>query len=137
VFAEVAAADGWRQPTAEDRIAAEWLYRRWREVEIHRVDLGSGYLPAQWPAAFVETVLPDVAAEWSGQISRPITLTVTASGSASAQLVGRTFEIRPDGSSEAAADMNGPDWALTCWLIGRNDHARAGLGQVPEDLHWL
>ncbi|MFN2537668.1 MAG: maleylpyruvate isomerase N-terminal domain-containing protein [Mycobacteriales bacterium] len=33
---------------------------RWREVEIHHVDLGLSYTPAQWPVALVERVLPDV-----------------------------------------------------------------------------
>ena len=32
-------------------------YARWREVEIHHVDLGLGYGPADWPADFVERTL--------------------------------------------------------------------------------
>lgn len=31
---------------------------RWQEVEIHRIDLGLGYRPADWPAAFVARHLP-------------------------------------------------------------------------------
>lgn len=38
---------------ARDLIAA-----RWREVEVHHVDLGRGYEPDQWPAAFVRRLLP-------------------------------------------------------------------------------
>ncbi|WP_182358219.1 maleylpyruvate isomerase N-terminal domain-containing protein [Tomitella gaofuii] len=30
---------------------------RWRELEIHHVDLGLGYAPADWPAAFVTRTL--------------------------------------------------------------------------------
>lgn len=30
---------------------------RWRELEIHRVDLGLGYTAADWPAEFVESTL--------------------------------------------------------------------------------
>ena len=30
---------------------------RWREVELHHVDLGLGYLPADWPAAYVDREL--------------------------------------------------------------------------------
>ena len=33
---------------------------RWREVEVHHVDLGLGYTPAQWPVALVERMLPDL-----------------------------------------------------------------------------
>lgn len=36
---------------------------RWREVEVHHVDLGLGYEPDQWPAAFVERVLPEALAD--------------------------------------------------------------------------
>src|SRR5439155_1243250 len=40
--------------------APSWrsLPMRWREVEIHRVDLDVGYGPADWPATFVGPLLP-------------------------------------------------------------------------------
>jgi maleylpyruvate isomerase len=34
------------------------VYSRWREVEVHHVDLGLGYQPADWPAALVDLMLP-------------------------------------------------------------------------------
>jgi maleylpyruvate isomerase len=37
--------------------------RRWREVELHHVDLGLGYQPSDWPAAFVERTLPGALAD--------------------------------------------------------------------------
>ena len=40
--------------------ATRLVIARWREVEIHHVDLGRGYLPSQWPIALVERMLPDV-----------------------------------------------------------------------------
>jgi maleylpyruvate isomerase len=36
------------------------VFTRWREVEIHHVDLGLGYEPEDWPASFVERLLPEV-----------------------------------------------------------------------------
>ena len=30
-----------------------WVWSRWREVEVHHVDLGLGYSAAEWPVAFV------------------------------------------------------------------------------------
>ena len=33
---------------------------RWREVEVHHVDLGLGYTPADWPPDLVEVCLPGV-----------------------------------------------------------------------------
>jgi maleylpyruvate isomerase len=32
-------------------------WHRWREVELHHVDLGLGYMPADWPEAYVEREL--------------------------------------------------------------------------------
>ena len=36
------------------------VYSRWREVEVHHVDLGLGYEPADWPAGLVRLMLPDL-----------------------------------------------------------------------------
>lgn len=43
--------------------ARDIVVGRWREVEVHHVDLGLGYEPDQWPAAFVERVLPEALAD--------------------------------------------------------------------------
>lgn len=43
----------WRRPVT----AGELPVLRWRELEIHHVDLDSGYTCANWPAAFVESTL--------------------------------------------------------------------------------
>ena len=37
--------------------AEELPFRRLREVEVHHVDLGLGYSPAEWPAAYVDREL--------------------------------------------------------------------------------
>jgi maleylpyruvate isomerase len=42
--------------------AARLAYSRWREVEVHHVDLGLGYEPADWPAPLVELMLPGLLA---------------------------------------------------------------------------
>jgi maleylpyruvate isomerase len=38
--------------------ASELLLRRLVEVELHHTDLGAGYGPADWPAAYADLVLP-------------------------------------------------------------------------------
>ncbi len=43
----------WRRPLA----ARELVNLRWREVEIHHVDLGLGYTAADWPPEFVRATL--------------------------------------------------------------------------------
>ena len=40
--------------------ATRLVLARWREVEIHHVDLGLGYAAEHWPLALVERILPDV-----------------------------------------------------------------------------
>jgi maleylpyruvate isomerase len=39
------------------------VFSRWREVEVHHVDLGLGYEPADWPPELVARWLPDVVAD--------------------------------------------------------------------------
>jgi maleylpyruvate isomerase len=48
---------------------AEMPARRWREVEIHRVDLGLGAEPADWPDAYVELELPRALAQLPDRLS--------------------------------------------------------------------
>lgn len=50
---------------------AELPARRWREVEIHRVDLGLGAEPADWPDAYVELELPKALAQLPDRLSPP------------------------------------------------------------------
>jgi maleylpyruvate isomerase len=56
------APEVWGRPTiglAGDESPATFLaFSRWREVEVHHVDLGLGYEPAEWPADLVAIWLP-------------------------------------------------------------------------------
>jgi maleylpyruvate isomerase len=45
---------------------AELPFRRWREVEVHHVDLDLGYGPADWPDAYVEEELARTVAGLDG-----------------------------------------------------------------------
>jgi len=57
----------WDRPSrgvgGEERPARFVVFSRWREVEVHHVDLGLGYRPADWPEALVARWLPEVLAE--------------------------------------------------------------------------
>ena len=48
------------------------VFLRWREVEVHRVDLGLGYGPADWPAEYVRTELVAMQMRWGAR--RPMGL---------------------------------------------------------------
>jgi maleylpyruvate isomerase len=56
-------ADAWLRPTAArigQRPAWMSVWARWRETEIHHVDLDAGYAHGHWPAEFVDLLLPRV-----------------------------------------------------------------------------
>jgi maleylpyruvate isomerase len=57
-------ADAWsrlsRTVSGREISASDVMFSRWREVEVHHVDLGRGYLPAQWPSDLVDAWLPDL-----------------------------------------------------------------------------
>jgi len=42
-------------------------FRRWREVEIHLVDLGLGATPADWPTGLIDGALPRLTATLAGR----------------------------------------------------------------------
>ena len=69
VAPEVWAAGHARMGTGELCPCAELPSRRWREVEIHRADLGLGPEPADWPDAYVELELPRALAQLPGRLS--------------------------------------------------------------------
>jgi maleylpyruvate isomerase len=66
---EVWATGHGRMGNGEPCPCAELPARRWREVEIHRVDLGLGAEPADWPDAYVELELPKALAQLPERLS--------------------------------------------------------------------
>ena len=48
-------------------------FMRWREVEVHRADLGLGYEPADWPAEYVRQDLRWLEMRWNAR--RPMGMT--------------------------------------------------------------
>ena len=60
-------ADAWSQPTAARvgwRPAWMSVWARWRESEIHHVDLAAGYTHRDWPAEFVGLLLARAMPTW-------------------------------------------------------------------------
>jgi maleylpyruvate isomerase len=59
--------DAWEAPTRSVdgtlHPARDLPRGRWREVEVHHVDLGLGYEPDDWPDAFVTRILPYALAD--------------------------------------------------------------------------
>lgn len=105
--------------------AAMIPWRRLREVEVHHVDLGAPYGPADWPESFAHRVLHEVAGGLSG-----ISLTLRAAE------VGHPLAIGDGGPPEVA----GPAYALAAWLAGRSSGASLSVspaGPLPPVPEWI
>jgi maleylpyruvate isomerase len=91
----------------------ETLPARRREVEVHHVDLGVGYLPADWPADFVSTELAVQGRGLSSRVEGPAGLClVTAEG--------EKWEAGGAGGPDAPVTVvTGPGAEILAWLLGR------------------
>jgi maleylpyruvate isomerase len=133
VLAAVADADGWDLPTAEHGTPAGWVYRRLREVVVHRVDLAADYTPEHWPAVFVAAELGEAAASLADRVSDgAVRVTVTADRSLTPDYVGKVWTA---GSGEPI-EVSGPDWAVLAWLAGRGAGVAAALSATPPLGEW-
>jgi maleylpyruvate isomerase len=150
-WSRLADAD-WRQEAvtrAGPVPAVRLIGMRWREVEIHRVDLADGYGPGDWPASFVAPLLPSLLdPERIGpRLPSGLTVEVVNTDSGQRWLVGADVPA-PVGtarSARAAAVRSaapppvrvvGPSWALVGWLVGRPAAVRTELPELPELRPW-
>jgi maleylpyruvate isomerase len=98
-------------------------WRRLREVEVHHVDLGAGYGPADWPDSFAQHVLHEVVAGLDG-----VSLTLRPTELAHPLLVG----------SGGPPEVAGPSYALAAWLAGRSRGADlSASGPLPSLPEWI
>jgi maleylpyruvate isomerase len=103
------------------------VWARWRELEVHHVDLGATYGPADWPESFTLHLLREVAADlgtWEGGLT------------ASADDVAFEAKI---GAAPAPITVRGPARAIAAFLIGRapGDALRTDpAGQLPAVPTW-
>ena len=122
---------------------------RWREVEIHRVDLADGYGPGDWPASFVAPLLPSLLdpRRIGPRLPSGLTVEVVNTDSGQRWLVGEDVPAAAGTarSARAAAVRSaaappvrvvGPSWALVGWLVGRPTAVRAELGELPALRAW-
>jgi len=132
LFGAVGDAGGWDLPT-EDRPARDHVLARWREVEIHRVDLAGAYPAGEWPAEFVAYLLPELADRLAQRAAAPLRIEVASEGSVTSELAGRVWTV---GSGDPIR-VTGPDWALLAWLVGRSVAAKEALTATPDVPPWL
>ena len=104
--------------------ASRCAWSRWREVEIHHVDLGlDRYTTADWPAGFVRAHLPHELAKLDRRLG----------DSGAVEIGGVRY-----GTGDPVA-LDGPDHAVLAWLIGRPNLAEPYLrseGTLPALPFW-
>ncbi len=107
-----------------------WVWSRWREVEVHHVDLGLGYAPAEWPVPFVTRGLDEVLAELparfeGGRLAADASFRIEATDHDRAWVVrvrgaGVTVERDHHGSASVDATVSGWGCDVLAWLYGRD-----------------
>jgi maleylpyruvate isomerase len=132
VFGAIGDADGWDLPTEHGDPAETWVFRRWREVEIHRVDLASEYTPDRWSALFVTSVLAEALPTLSSRVTGAVRVEVIAERSVSPDYVGKSWTI----GSGTPTEVQGPDWAVLAWLAGRGAAVPDALTATPPLEPW-
>ena len=113
-----------------------WVWSRWREVEVHHVDLGLGFSASEWPVAFVNRGLEEVFAELPDLADRR---RLPASGCYRIEATDhdRAWVVRIDGAGTAVerddaavASVDGTVTGWGCdvlaWMYGR-DPGGSGL----------
>jgi maleylpyruvate isomerase len=129
-FADAAAAmpaEAWTfhlPPTGLSAAAVPWA--RLREVEVHHVDLGAGYSPADWPDAFALRLLREIV---GGATAGPA-LVLRPNG------IDHPFTI---GDAAGAPEVSGPIRSIAAWLAGRADGTDLTVspeGELPTPARW-
>jgi maleylpyruvate isomerase len=130
-FADAAAAmpaEAWTfhlPSTGQSAAAVPWA--RLREVEVHHVDLGVGYTPADWSDAFALRLLREI---------------VSGAPADAPALLLRPYGLEHRltiGEADDAPTIGGPTRSIAAWLAGRADGADLTVspdGELPTPPRW-
>ncbi|WP_269858916.1 maleylpyruvate isomerase family mycothiol-dependent enzyme [Streptomyces sp. RPT161] len=114
----VSALAGWSHP------AWYTLYRCWRELETHHVDLNVGYGTARWPGTYVTWALDDTLAAL-GAHGFPVARVEAVD-------LGRSWNLSPTGPT-----VTGTGHTLLGWLSGRGSGTGLTVDRpLPEPPKW-
>lgn len=98
--------------TLGTRAAFRLVWARWREVEIHHVDLDCGYRPSHWPEDFTQLMFKDLARRLEPRLPGNISLDIEASD----QAIGWSAK---KGAPRTHVTVRGSAPSLVAWLLGR------------------
>lgn len=137
--------DAWHRPTRSrvgTRPASASVWARWRECEIHHVDLDLGYQPQDWPGPFVDILLPRVIAGLPQRLAGRTPVLLVGSDGADGLPPGAIAKQGITGGNAEPVTVTGTRSSLLAWLLGRTSAAsvRATRGQhevpLPLLLSW-
>lgn len=129
-FASMPAA-AWPVVLGDAGVAAKTVWRRLREVEVHHVDLGLGYTPADWPPAFTLHLLNEVVHD------RPRANGALPSVGIQADELSHTLQL---GDGMPSVTVSGGARDLAAWLSGRSTGSSLRVtpaGSLPELSNWI
>jgi maleylpyruvate isomerase len=130
--------DAWDRPGRSlrgNRTQRGWVWSRWREVEVHHIDLGLGYSPSEWPVTFVSRGLDEAFAELPDRTNRNRRLLdadfrIEATDHDRAWVVRLRDAVTVERDDNASEPVDGvvSGWGcdVLAWLYGR-DASGAGL----------
>jgi maleylpyruvate isomerase len=124
-------AAAWPVLLGDQGPAAKVVWRRWREVEVHHVDLRLDYTPADWPAAFTLHLLNEVVSD------RPRANGALPALGIKADELGHALQL---GQGTPEVVVSGPAYELAAWLAGRSSGASlsvSGNAPLPTLSNWI
>jgi maleylpyruvate isomerase len=92
--------------------------RRWKEVEIHHVDLDLGYRPRDWPTQFVDAQLEYAVGALPGRLVAGTSVGIVPTDRDTSWSVGS--------GSPASGAVSASAAELLAWLIGRPSSVTGG-----------
>jgi maleylpyruvate isomerase len=129
-------ASAWPVRLGDAGVAAKIVWRRLREVEVHHVDLGLDYTPADWPQAFTLHLLNEVAHDRPVALAGGGGLALRADEQRHPLLLGD----RDATDGELAVTVSGPAYEIASWLAGRSSGSRLSVspaGPLPALTDWI
>jgi maleylpyruvate isomerase len=129
--------DAWalmQQSSTGPRSIERGVRSRWREVEVHFLDLDLLYTSADWPNAFVHEFLPSTL---DGMAARAVGTVPATSWVLREEATGAAWLIDGTGTRSGPDDAShhivGPAHALLAWVWGRSFSSALQVEKSPNE----
>lgn len=124
--------EAWSRPTGArigQRPAWKSVWARWRETEIHHVDLAVGYTHGDWPPEFVVLMLASVLPSLDDRLIDEVAVRVETTD-------GPWTRVWTEAAASGDVVVHGAASAVLCWLVGRPVPTAADLTVSRSGQAW-